>query len=774
MQEKFEEYVRQSLLLDYGKNPHTASGEELYSACAKAVNAVCAQLKAEQKKAKKRACYFSAEFLIGRLMKSNLYNLGILESAQSFLSSCGRSLDELEAVSDAALGNGGLGRLAACFLDSAASLGYPLDGYGIRYRYGLFKQKLVNNAQTQLPDDWLSGGDAFSVRRADEAVRVDFADLSVLAVPYDYYVIGKGGVINNLRLFQAEKFEQFDLESFDKHDYDTAFDDARVRAISAVLYPSDSTDEGKQLRIMQQYFFCSAALQNILRKLDNEGVQPDEYPEHIVIQLNDTHPTVAVPELMRLLILRGKTFPQAFNICTKVFAYTNHTVMAEALEKWSFELYKKILPEIALLITQIDDRLCADMAGQNRDAEELRIIRDGKINMANLAIYCSFSVNGVAKIHTGILKNNLFKTWNSIYPNRFSNKTNGITQRRWLALSNPELTKLIESRIGEFIDIPQRLSELEKFADDAAFLDELIKVKQSNKLRLARYIASVEGVEIDPDSVFCVQVKRVHEYKRQLMNALSICDVYLALKNGEISNLPKVTFIFGGKAAPSYALAKGIIRYINALAEKINTDKEINGLIKVVFVQDYNVSYAEKIIPAAEISEQLSLAGTEASGTGNMKFMMNGALTLGTYDGANIEIVERAGEENNFIFGLRENEVTQLKESYNPKEIYLSDARIKRAVDTLIDGTLSDGASGDFRAIYNSLLKSADGCTADAYFVLRDMEDYTQTRLRAIKLCADKMEFAKKSLMNIAASGCFSSDRTVEEYARQIWFGEDL
>ncbi|HBR02827.1 MAG TPA: glycogen phosphorylase [Ruminiclostridium sp.] len=725
----------------------------------------------------KRACYFSAEFLMGRMIYSNLLNLGLTKESFDFLSA--RHIDPrvFEEIDDYALGSGGLGRLAACFLDSAATHGIKLDGYGLRYRYGLFKQTIKNGFQKEEPDDWQRFGDPWSIRREEEAVLVEFADQTVRAVPYDMPVIGYGGEhINTLRLWQAEAVDGFDLELFNRQQYDKAVA-ARNRAedINAVLYPSDDTPKGKKLRLKQQYFFASASIQSIVsRYVMKYGSGFDSFADTFAIQLNDTHPVIAIPELLRILVSDYHLeLGRAFEIVRNTFAYTNHTVMAEALEKWDLDLFLSVVPAVYPYVVMINDLLKRELflnGISGEEQKEYRIIDGRQIHMARLAVYSSHSVNGVAEIHTGILKSRVLRNWYELYPERFNNKTNGITQRRWLALANPELSAFITEKIGNGWLV--NLEELEKmlpYAREDTALDAFIEIKETKKRQLCEYIEAKEGIRLDSDFVFDVQIKRLHEYKRQLLNAFSIMDFYFGLKDGSITSFHPTVFLFGAKAAPGYKRAKGIIKYINEVANLVNGDAAVQDKMKVIFVSNYNVSYAEKIIPAAELSEQISTAGTEASGTGNMKLMLNGAVTLGTMDGANIEIVREAGLENNFIFGARAEELDGLKSNYDPVRIYRSNPRIKRVLDTLTDGTFSDGKTGIFEELYTSILEGASWHDPDVYKLVCDFESYCDTRLKAINASLDRRAFAKMGFINMARAGKFSSDRTVKEYDRDIW-----
>ena len=712
----------------------------------------------------RKAYYFSAEYLMGRLVYSNLFNLGLLDQVKSALAAKGVDLADLEDIEDAALGNGGLGRLAACFLDSAVTCGIPLSGYGLRYRFGLFKQSFdQNGSQREAADDWTRYGDPWSYRRDKHAVEVKFADQTVIAVPYDMPIIGYGtDNIGTLRLWQCEPMQELDFDAFNAQDYARALAEKnKAEDITRVLYPNDSTREGKQLRIKQQYVLSSASLQDILRVYRSTHTDGwNGLSRFVAVQLNDTHPAMSIPELIRLLMLEGLEFEQAFQIARNVFSYTNHTVMSEALEKWDLELLGSVVPEIVQIIRMIDDRC-------RQDHPQLWIIRDNQAHMANLSVYVSSAVNGVAEIHSEILKRDLFKEWYAVYPKRFQNKTNGITPRRWLGLCNPELTELLEKYVSPgFLTRLDWLQVLKPVIDDQIIV-EFNQVKRLKKEQLCKVIAKREGVELDPNFIFDVQVKRLHEYKRQLMNALSIMDIYLSLKDGSLTDFTPTAYIFGAKSAPGYQRAKAIIRFINRVADKINNDPDMADKLKVVFVQNYNCSYAEHIIPAADISEQISPAGTEASGTGNMKFMLNGAVTLGTLDGANVEIAEQAGAENNYIFGATVQEIDQIKDHYNARAIYDSDHRIRRAVDTLVDGTVP--TDDELRELHNALINGTHWHKADHYYILKDFHSYVDAKLRANRDYRDRQAFGRKCLMNVASAGKFSADRTIRQYAEEIW-----
>lgn len=772
----FKNDICEALELDYGKNIQEASTVELYDAVSKAVmKAVAADWRKPLKE--KRACYFSAEFLVGRLIYNNLLNLGLLDQLAELFNENGIELSIFEDIEDAALGNGGLGRLAACFLDSAATQNLPLDGYGIRYRYGLFKQYFENGFQRETADDWQRFGDPWSIRKESEKVRIDFKNQRVYAVPYDTPIIGYGGKrINTLRLWQSEPIHGFDFQLFNEQKYDRAvLERDEAEAISSVLYPNDDTDKGKRLRLKQQYFFSSASLQDLLRKYQaKHGEDFSAFPEEYAIQLNDTHPVISIAELVRLLSERGVPFARALKIVRQTFAYTNHTIMAEALEKWDVRLFKSVVPQVYRYVVLIDKALQKELDHRGirgEDQKPYRILDGGMIHMARMAIFATHSTNGVAKIHTEILKNTALNEWYRLYPERFNNKTNGITQRRWLALCNQELSGFITDKIGgSWVTDLSKLKGLEAFWDDPETLQQFAEIKQLKKQQLADYIEKHEGVRLDPRFLFDIQAKRLHEYKRQLLNAFSILDIYFGLKDGRISNFYPTVFLFGAKAAPGYYRAKGVIKYIHEIAKLVNHDEETKDRLQVLFVANYNVSYAEKLVPAADISEQISTAGTEASGTGNMKFMLNGAVTLGTYDGANVEIVEQAGKENNYIFGARVEELQQVETVYDPRMVYETYPRIRKVVDTLIDGTFSDGGTGMLQELYDSLLKGASWHKPDHYYLLLDFLPYCDAKLQVNADYRDnRMQFIRKCFVNTANAGKFSSDRTIVEYAKEIW-----
>ena len=760
-------WTEAQLKYTYDVSLQEATAQELHEALGEAVMMAISDSWKSSKSARlqqRKAYYFSAEYLIGRLVYSNLYNLGILDEMKQLFAAKGVDLSILEEVEDAALGNGGLGRLAACFLDSAASCDIPLSGYGLRYKFGLFKQSFdEQGSQKENADDWSKYGDPWSYRRYNHTVKVKFPDHTVLAVPYDVPIIGYGtDNINTLRLWQCEAEEELDFSAFNDQDYLRALAQKnKAEDITRVLYPNDSTWEGKRLRIKQQYVLSSASLQDMLRTFKNaHGNDLSRFADYYAVQLNDTHPAMSIPELIRLLMNEGMDFDQSFSIAQRTFSYTNHTVMSEALEKWPLDLLSSVVPEIVDIIRRIDEKL-------KREHPGLFIIKDNTAHMANLSVYVGSYVNGVAEIHSQILKDDLFHDWYQVFPERFQNKTNGVTPRRWMGLCNPELTQLLKYRIGgDFLKDLDKLANLKPMIDDD-MVRQFNAVKREKKEQLCKVIAEKEGVQLNPDFIFDVQVKRLHEYKRQLMNALSIVDIYFRLKNGELPDFQPTAFIFGAKSAPGYARAKAIIRYINRIARMINNDPQVADKLKVVFVQNYNCSYAEHIIPAADISEQISPAGTEASGTGNMKLMINGAVTLGTLDGANVEIAQEAGMENEYIFGHTVQQINSSKDSYYARGIYDSDAHLHRAIDTLVDGTVpTDDAQ---RELYHALLDGTNWHKADHYFVLLDYSSYMDAKLRANREYADRLAFGRKCLENVASGSKFSSDRTIRQYANEIW-----
>ena len=667
-------------------------------------------------------------------------------------------------------------------MESGATMGLPLDGYGIRYRYGLFRQKLEDGFQKEEADDWAKHGDPWSVRRDEDTVRVDFADYSVLAVPYDMPIIGYGGKnISTLRLWQSEPLTEFDFEKFNDQQYDLAVQ-AKNRAedISRVLYPNDDALEGKKLRFRQQYFFSSAALADMVRIFKREhGSDLSKFADYNAVQLNDTHPVIAIPELIRILTdEEGMGFAQALEISRKTFAYTNHTIMPEALEKWDARLIKSLVPRVYEIIEMIHaafEQEKLELIRQDKISKALahrtKIIRNRTVHMAHLAIYGGSYVNGVAAIHTEIIKHDTLRDWYQLYPEKFQNKTNGITQRRWLALCNRELSDMISRKLTnrDWITDLTQLKALEVFSDDEKVIEQFSQIKDLKKQQLAQYIMHRENIEIDPASIFDIQIKRLHEYKRQLLNILTILYIYREIKSGNLKDFHKTTFIFGGKSAPGYRRAKSIIKLINEVAALIDSDEEVRDIIKVVFISNYNVSYAEKLVAAADVSEQISTAGTEASGTGNMKFMLNGAVTLGTLDGANVEIVQEAGLENNFIFGATVEEIKKISKTYDPNEIYASNPKIKAVLDMLIDGSLSDGGTGGFKELHDSILKGASWHRPDQYFILHDFMAAVEGKIRVNEAYRDIKSFRKKCYINMCNAGKFSSDRTIMDYAQNIW-----
>ena len=740
---------------------------------------------------------------MGRALGNNIINLGAKKAVKEALEELGFDLNAIEDQEpDPALGNGGLGRLAACFLDSLATLGYPAYGCGIRYHYGMFKQKIQDGYQVEVPDEWLKNGYPFELRRPEYATEVKFGGYvktewdggrnhfvqegyqSVLAVPYDMPIVGYGNnVVNTLRIWDAQPIDTFSLSAFDKGDYQKAVEQENLaKNLVEVLYPNDNHYAGKELRLKQQYFFISASLQVALKKFKETNDDIHKLPEKIVFQMNDTHPTVAVAELMRLLLdQEGLNWDEAWGITTKCCAYTNHTIMAEALEKWPIELFSRLLPRVYQIVEEINRRFLIEVQNKYPNnyekVKKMAIIFDGQVKMAHLAIVAGYSVNGVAKLHTEILKNQELKDFYEMMPEKFNNKTNGITQRRFLLHGNPLLADWITEQIGDewITDLPH-LAKLKVYVDDPKFQQEFMNIKYQNKLRLAKYIKEHNGIDIDPRSIFDVQVKRLHEYKRQLLNILHVMYLYNQLKDNPNMDMVPRTFIFGAKAAAGYQIAKKTIKLINSVADVINNDKSINGKLKVVFIEDYRVSNAELIFAAADVSEQISTASKEASGTGNMKFMLNGALTLGTMDGANVEIVEEVGKENAFIFGLSADEVINYENNggYNPEEIFNTDQDIRRVLMQLINGYYSPQDPELFRDIYNSLLNTKNSAKADTYFILKDFRSYAEAQKRVEAAYRDENWWARAAMLNTASAGKFSSDRTIEEYVRDIWHLEKI
>ncbi|ACD51756.1 MULTISPECIES: glycogen/starch/alpha-glucan phosphorylase [Clostridium] len=723
---------------------------------------------------KRSANYFSAEYLMGRALGNNLINLGLYDEVKDVLKELNIDINKVEEIEeDAGLGNGGLGRLAACFMESAATIDMPLNGYGIRYNNGLFKQNIDEGFQTESEDSWLKYGDPWSIRKDNETQVVEFEDMKVKAIPYDTPIIGYGTKnINTLRLWKCEPIKEFDFYLFNEQKYDESVElKNRAEDISRVLYPNDSNDEGKILRLRQQYFLVSASLKDIIRKhIEKFGTDFEKISEFNFVQLNDTHPTLAIPEFIRILVdEEGINFNKALRYANKFFGYTNHTILAEALEKWDIKLIEKLFPRILEITEKIDKELIKELKAKKyteKEIKKLRIIGDDQMRMANLAIFVSKAVNGVAQLHTDILKDKELNDWYKLYPAKFQNKTNGITPRRWLRLCNQELSEFITKLLGteDWVKNLSLLKDLKKFKNDDKVLEELMNIKLEKKKQLAEYIKDEEGIELDPNSIFDIQIKRLHEYKRQLLNAMYILDLYYRIKENPSLDIPKVSFIFGAKAFPGYVRAKAIVKFINEIAELVNNDKDVNGKIKVVFVHNYRVSYAQRLFPAADLSKQISTAGKEASGTGNMKFMLNATPTFGTYDGANIEIVQESGEENNYIFGLKVEDIDNIKEEYNPMTYYKKNKSIKRVLDTLIDGTFDDGNTEDFEDLYNSLLEEGD-----QYYLLADFESFKEAQDKVFKDYKDTKKWAKKCFTNLYSAGIFSSDRTIKQYCDEIW-----
>lgn len=801
----FKRDVRNNVKTLFRKEVEEATPQQLFQAVSYAVKEAIiddwlATQKQYEKDDPKTVYYMSMEFLLGRALGNNLINMTAYKEVKEALEEMGIDLNVIEdQESDPALGNGGLGRLAACFLDSLATLGYASYGCGIRYRYGMFKQKIRDGYQVEAPDNWLKDGNPFELRRPEYAkevrfggnIRVEYDETgkthfvqenyeSVMAIPYDYPIVGYGNhIVNTLRIWDAEAIVDFQLDSFDRGDYHKAVEQENLaKNIVEVLYPNDNHIAGKELRLKQQYFFVSASIQAAITKFKKKHGDISKLPEKVTFQMNDTHPTVAVAELMRILLDEENLgWNEAWDITTKCCAYTNHTIMAEALEKWPIDLFSRLLPRIYQIIQEIDRRFIAQVRAQYPGNEEkvkkMAILMDGQVKMAHLAIVAGYSVNGVAKLHTEILKNQELKDFYQMMPEKFNNKTNGITQRRFLMHANPLLADWVTEKLGtkEWITDLSKMSGLKEWLDDEEALKEFMTIKFKNKERLAAYIKEHNGVEVDPRSIFDVQVKRLHEYKRQLLNILHVMYLYNQIKeHPEMSFYPK-TYIFGAKASAGYIRAKEIIKLINSVADVINNDRSINGKLKVVFIEDYRVSNAELIFAAADISEQISTASKEASGTGNMKFMMNGAPTLGTMDGANVEIVDEVGIDNAFIFGLSADEVINYEQNggYNPYDLYNNDPDIHRVVDQLVDGTYSNGDTEMYRDLYNSLLNNQGGSRADMYFILKDFRSYADAQARAMEAYKDKEKWAKMALKNTACCGKFSADRTIQEYVDDIW-----
>ena len=801
----FKRDVRNNVKTLFRKEVEEATPQQLFQAVSYAVKEAIiddwlATQKQYEKDDPKTVYYMSMEFLLGRALGNNLINMTAYKEVKEALEEMGIDLNVIEDQEpDPALGNGGLGRLAACFLDSLATLGYASYGCGIRYRYGMFKQKIRDGYQVEAPDNWLKDGNPFELRRPEYAkevrfggnIRVEYDETgkthfvqenyeSVMAIPYDYPIVGYGNhIVNTLRIWDAEAIVDFQLDSFDRGDYHKAVEQENLaKNIVEVLYPNDNHYAGKELRLKQQYFFVSASIQAAITKFKKKHGDISKLPEKVTFQMNDTHPTVAVAELMRILLDEENLgWNEAWDITTKCCAYTNHTIMAEALEKWPIDLFSRLLPRIYQIIQEIDRRFVEQVRvqypGNEEKVKKMAILMDGQVKMAHLAIVAGYSVNGVAKLHTEILKNQELKDFYQMMPEKFNNKTNGITQRRFLMHANPLLADWVTEKLGtkEWITDLSKMSGLKEWLDDEEALKEFMTIKFKNKERLAAYIKEHNGVEVDPRSIFDVQVKRLHEYKRQLLNILHVMYLYNQIKeHPEMSFYPK-TYIFGAKASAGYIRAKEIIKLINSVADVINNDRSINGKLKVVFIEDYRVSNAELIFAAADISEQISTASKEASGTGNMKFMMNGAPTLGTMDGANVEIVDEVGIDNAFIFGLSADEVINYEQNggYNPYDIYNNDPDIHRVVDQLVDGTYSNGDTEMYRDLYNSLLNNQGGSRADMYFILKDFRSYADAQARAMEAYKDKEKWAKMALKNTACCGKFSADRTIQEYVDDIW-----
>ena len=798
----FKQEVVNNVKILYRRDIEEATPQMIYQAVAYAVKDDIIDRwiethKVYKKQNVKKVYYLSMEFLIGRLLGNNILSLGYYPQIKEALDEMGFDMNFIEDQErDPALGNGGLGRLAACFLDSLSTLGYPAYGCGIRYRYGMFKQKIKDGYQYEVPDDWLKNGYPFEVKRAEYAVEVKFGGYvkveqkngrnqfvqegyrSVRAVPYDLPVVGYGNnVVNTLRIWDAEAPQEFNLESFDRGEYDKAVEEANLaRTLVEVLYPNDNHISGKELRLKQQYFFISASVQRAILKFKENNDDIHTLPDKVVFQLNDTHPTVCVAELMRILMdEEGLEWDDAWDITTRTCAYTNHTIMSEALEKWPIELFSRLLPRVYQIVEEINRRFIQkiqEMYPGNQDkVKSMAILYDGQVKMAHLAIAGSFSVNGVAKLHTEILKKRELKDFYEMRPEQFNNKTNGITQRRFLAHGNPLLAKWLNDNIGDgWITDLSQISKVKVLVDDPKYQQEFMNIKYQNKLRLAQYIKENNGIDVDPNSIFDVQIKRLHEYKRQLLNILHVMHLYNELKENPDMDMYPRTFIFGAKAAAGYKRAKLTIKLINSVADVINNDASIDGKIKVVFIEDYRVSNAEIIVAAADVSEQISTASREVSGTGNMKFMLNGAPTLGTMDGANVEIVEEVGAENAFIFGLSADEVMKYEREggYNPWDIFNSNQNVRKVLTQLINGMYSPDDPERFRDLYDSLTRE------DVYFILKDFDSYAEAQKRVDEAYRDTAAWARMAMMNTACSGKFSSDRTIEEYVKDIWHLEKV
>ena len=800
--EKFKKELESNVRMLFRRKLEEATPQQIYQAVAYSVKDDIIDNwiethKAYEKQDKKMVYYMSMEFLMGRALGNNMINLLCYDDVRETLEELGLDLNLIEDQEpDAALGNGGLGRLAACFLDSLATLGYPAYGCGIRYRYGMFKQKIENGYQVEVPDNWLKYGNPFEIKRDEYAVEVKFGGYvdvemhngrqkfvqkgyqSVRAVPYDMPIVGYGNhIVNTLRIWDAEAINNFNLDSFDKGEYQKAVEQENLaRTICEVLYPNDNHMAGKELRLKQQYFFISASVQRAIAKYKETHDDIRKFHEKVTFQLNDTHPTVAVAELMRILVdEEGLEWDEAWEITRKTCAYTNHTIMAEALEKWPIELFSRLLPRVYQIVEEINRRFVIEI--QNKypgDQEKIRkmaILYDGQVRMAHLAIAGSYSVNGVARLHTDILKKRELKDFYEMMPEKFNNKTNGITQRRFLLHGNPLLASWVTDKIGDdWITNLDHLKHLKVYVDDEKCQQEFMNIKYQNKVRLAKYIKEHNGIDVDPRSIFDCQVKRLHEYKRQLMNILHVMYLYNEIKAHPDMDIVPRTFIFGAKAAAGYYTAKLTIKLINAVADKINNDPSINGKIKVVFIEDYRVSNAELIFAAADVSEQISTASKEASGTGNMKFMLNGALTLGTMDGANVEIVEEVGKENAFIFGLSADQVMEYEKNgnYNPRDVYNNNQDVRQVLTQLVNGFYSPENPELFRALYDALLEK------DTYFTLLDFDSYKEAHNRIDAAYRDEGHWARTAMLQTASAGKFSSDRTIEEYAKEMWHLEKV
>lgn len=802
--ELFKRSVLYNVKTLYRKTLEEASPQQVFQAVSYAIKDAIVDnwlktQEAYEEEDPKMVYYLSMEFLMGRALGNNIINLQAYKDVKDAMEELGLDLNVIEDQEpDAALGNGGLGRLAACFLDSLATLGYPAYGCGIRYRYGMFKQEIRDGFQIEVPDNWLADGNPFELRRPEYSTEVKFGGYvsirvdekgrqnfvqegyqSVRAIPYDIPIVGYGnGIVNTLRIWDAQPVECFKLDSFDKGDYQKAVEQENLaKNIVEVLYPNDNHYAGKELRLKQQYFFISASVQLAVRKYMKKHKDVRRFYEKATFQLNDTHPTVAVAELMRVLMDEYYlTWDEAWEVTTKTCAYTNHTIMAEALEKWPIELFSRLLPRIYQIVEEINRRFIVQIEqkypGNQEKVRKMAIIYDGQVKMAHLAIAAGYSVNGVAKLHTEILKDQELKDFYEMMPEKFNNKTNGITQRRFLLHGNPLLADWVTAHVGAdwITDLP-KISKLRLFADDAKAQQEFMNIKYRNKVRLAKYILEHNGIEVDPRSIFDVQVKRLHEYKRQLLNILHVMYLYNELKEHPERDFYPRTFIFGAKAAAGYQNAKLTIKLINAVADVVNNDASIGGKLKVVFIENYRVSNAELIFAAADVSEQISTASKEASGTGNMKFMLNGALTIGTMDGANVEIVEEVGEENAFIFGLSSDEVIRYENQggYNPMDIFNNDADIRKVLMQLINGSFAPGDPELFRTLYNSLLNTQCTAKADTYFILKDFRSYVEAQKKVEEAYRNEKGWAKSAILNVACSGKFTSDRTIQEYVDDIW-----